>query len=522
MRGDSKGPESGRRVTARMASWTAMAASQRRSCAPRGVRGSADLEEEVTAGVGFRVGGSRAGVMANRRFESDSCGHHATYVPFAIAREERDAFARLFCHLGRRALVTPASTVSDGLQASPPEATSWRAHIPALDSVRGLAVLAVMLLHFTMLIPGSVLAHVFVEVVEIGWAGVDLFFVLSGFLITGVLLGARGGPGFFRNFYARRTLRIFPLYYAFLFALFVVWPLLIGGAAEPRGPMLLTLAYLNNFLFALGGWDAVPGHTTHLWSLAIEEQFYLLWPLVVFWVSRRVLIRVCWSLLAAAWFIRIALFWRWPTGLPGYALLPARVDALAAGAVLAALVREPGWSVRLRPWVPRLLLMGFGLLLLNEVIGIGRAEAEHFLTPLYLRVQLLAFPAVAMLSVALVLTAVLPRHATAPLVWDREVLRRLGKFSYAMYLFHVPIRNVMRDHVFVDGVFPPLLGSTLLTQTLATAAAILSTYVLAFMSWHLFERHFLQLKRYFEYRRVDHASRPMQEPVLATVGERPI
>jgi peptidoglycan/LPS O-acetylase OafA/YrhL len=216
-----------------------------------------------------------------------------------------------------------------------------RAHIPVLDGMRGIAVLCVMVLHFTLVDAVTGTERIFFDVARVGWVGVDLFFVLSGFLITGILYDAKGGAHFFRNFYMRRVLRIFPLYYAFLFLVLVALPTVRPTAVVPGETQLWLWTYLSNILFARVGWEGVPGHTTHLWSLAIEEQFYMLWPLVVFFASRRRLVQICIGAIVFAELTRIGLHYTAPNGIAGYALMPARIDALGVGALVAVLAREP-------------------------------------------------------------------------------------------------------------------------------------------------------------------------------------
>src|SRR5687767_2907742 len=159
--------------------------------------------------------------------------------------------------------------------------------IPALDGLRGIAIILVMLHHFTYYRPNSGIDAQIASVLFFGWAGVDLFFVLSGFLITGILLDTRDSKRYFSTFYARRTLRIFPLYYLVLLLAFVVLPkfpalhpVLLGQVGPvdlpPQWPYWL---YLTNFSIADGGW--VHGWVDVAWSLAIEEQFYLVWPLMI-------------------------------------------------------------------------------------------------------------------------------------------------------------------------------------------------------------------------------------------------
>jgi peptidoglycan/LPS O-acetylase OafA/YrhL len=156
--------------------------------------------------------------------------------------------------------------------------------MPSLDGLRGLAIGGVLASHFLDRWPLSTGAdRAFLAVVGLGWSGVDLFFVLSGLLITGILVDTLGAPRWWRSFLARRTLRIFPLYYL---ALAIFW--VAGPAAGLIDPWTLRRwgwwywSYLGNWAFAAG--QTIPS-LTHLWSLAVEEQFYLFWPLLV-WLAR--------------------------------------------------------------------------------------------------------------------------------------------------------------------------------------------------------------------------------------------
>src|SRR5690606_28281082 len=244
--------------------------------------------------------------------------------------------------------------------------TSRTYYLP-LDGVRGLAVLAVMLLHFTLFVPMDGAERFLNGWLQTGWIGVDLFFVLSGFLITGILMDTRDDPHHFRNFYARRTLRIFPLYYAYLVLLFLVLPALHEGyamehATDDRRIWLWT--YMGNFLMARG-WEAMPSHTTHLWSLAVEEQFYLVWPLLVFAVRRRWLMALCGLTFLGAILTRAYLATQGAAA-AAYVLTPARMDTLAAGALVAVVLRQRGPDA-VRALILPMLASGLFL------IGVGTA-----------------------------------------------------------------------------------------------------------------------------------------------------
>lgn len=409
-------------------------------------------------------------------------------------------------------MTTPDAIVSvpstDSVSARADDNTgqpAGRAHtgrIRSIDGLRGVAVLTVMLLHFTLMRPSNLWEGGLVQLLDLGWIGVDLFFLVSGFLITGILWEARGTDGYFWRFYTRRTLRIFPLYYAFLFALLVVLPLLLSQyeaehATNDRRIWLWT--YLSNFLMARDGWEGMPSHTTHLWSLAVEEQFYLIWPLVVFLLSYRGLVGTCLAILGLSPLVRAALDHALPNGIAAYTLLPARLDSLALGALLALLVRTGPSTIDLRRGGVWLLGTGtvglIGLSTLGHLHGWG-----GLLPPLHYDVQVVGYSliAVAFGGVLLLALTAAPGSRLDRLLATR-FLQSLGKYSYALYLFHVPLRNIIRERVRDAGGLPRIGGSELPAQILLFVVAIGITWCLAVVSWHFFEKHWLRLKDQVPY-----------------------
>jgi len=371
-----------------------------------------------------------------------------------------------------------------------------RPHLPALDGLRGVAVLVVMLHHMTVFTPVTTIDHGFAAIVGQGWGGVDLFFVLSGFLITGILLDAKPGPRFFRNFYARRVLRIFPLYYTVVFFSLVILPLIPHAKAQRFGSISGDEPYywlhLSNFSIALRE-KIRHGILDVSWSLAIEEQFYLIWPLLVFLLKPRTLLKVCAALIVVSLGARFACVATGRHWLYTYALTPCRMDGLALGGVVAILTRRGVSAATLR--TP---LQIIGVISLAALIAMRLLDGDLLEHP-WGRIwagTLVAFVAGWMLVSALAA----PMDSLVGRFFANRFLRMLGKYSYALYLFHLPLRALIRDTVYGPERFPKLMGSQLPGQLLFYVFALAISLAAAMLSWHLYEKHFLKLKRFFPER----------------------
>jgi peptidoglycan/LPS O-acetylase OafA/YrhL len=375
--------------------------------------------------------------------------------------------------------------------------------IPVLDGVRGLAILLVLAFHENVVTGDRVTTSFdwwFLRAAGVGWSGVDLFFVLSGFLITGILLDARGDPHYFRNFYARRTLRIFPLYYAVVFLSLVVIPNLPAGVVPAaklqrfgsiEGDGIWYWLYLSNFAIArAGAWRH--GILDVSWSLAIEEQFYLLWPTLVALLGRRRLAGACVALLVGAPLVRLWLTLWEVNPIAVYIVTPGRLDPLAVGALLAVAAREPG-GLRALARPARWVFAGTFAALAAWFVWRGGIDG---LAP---AVQIAGYSALAWLFGALlVLVLVAPGDTLLHRVFASGFLRSFGKYSYALYLFHLPVRAALRDTVYGQDQFPRILGSLVPGQILFYAISTALAFGLAMLSWALFEKRFLALKRHFE------------------------
>jgi peptidoglycan/LPS O-acetylase OafA/YrhL len=358
--------------------------------------------------------------------------------------------------------------------------------------------------------PETLVDRVYVNLARLGWSGVDLFFVLSGFLITGLLVDGKGGPHYYRNFYIRRTLRIFPLYYAFLFFTLRVapwlWPYtelaaMARESMEGRSEAWYWL-YGSNVLFAR---DENFGHPNLAvtWSLAIEEQFYLVWPFVVAITSRRTLMWTCGGLIVTALGLRIALVLEDAHSLLPYVLPVCRMDALASGALVALAMRgdragPPRAPARLLT-LARAAGASAGVILFSVWLLEDPFDNADWSEPL---MQTAGYTALALGYAAVVaLAAGDPADSRLARFFSCSALRMLGRYSYALYLFHVPVRRFIRDEYFPVASFPTWLGSPLPGQLLFYIAATAPALALAWISWHLYERQWLALTRYFPYPR---------------------
>lgn len=416
--------------------------------------------------------------------------------------------------------MTDSAPQPEALARSP---VNLSGHMPPLDGLRGAALLMVLVYHAAL---GTFrpagggyhkLDYYYYHLASIGWSGVDLFFVLSGFLITGILIDARSRQGYFRNFYMRRVLRIFPLYYLLLLVVFLLMPLVLGLLHDP--PPQLTenfqqpqdgsawwfFAYLSNFYAAqVGHLGGALGETNRalavLWSLAIEEQFYMVWPLVVFLVPRQALGWVCVAVIFTAMGCRAFLLlaepgWFVHTPVAVYVLPFCRMDGLAMGALVAVLGRRAGGIEALRRWGWAMVLIGVTWMSVCLVVSM---KTDFGLTSSRARPMQLAGYSVLALGFAGGLILLLnTRRGPVRWLFTSRPLTQVGQVSYGMYLFHLPIIYALSAYGFRPDAMPKVAGMWLPAQLVFTLVVLAVTYLVAFLSWHAFEKHLVVLKRYF-------------------------
>jgi peptidoglycan/LPS O-acetylase OafA/YrhL len=347
-----------------------------------------------------------------------------------------------------------------------------REKIPQLDALRGIAILLVIAHNATLHYGTTSYLH---PLFDRGWMGVDLFFVLSGFLISGILLDTKESPNYFKNFYARRILRIWPLYYCLLAFMFLVLPRVSASEGvtifAKSSPWWAYPLFLQNFLLPLSTDAAGPLGVT--WSLAIEEQFYLVWPIIVRFLSRRQVAILAVAGIAASPVLRYFLA---AHHVHIYANFFCRLDGLMLGAFLAALVRSKDF-VR-----ERFVGVALAVLIVAAPLAVVM-DLRHE--------EWIVFTFTSIAAGALVYLAMFWRQKWVQWPLTNRFLLFTGTISYGLFLLHkIAFAGVDGLHVkYVQHPFV-MLG-----------VILIGSYVLAITSWNVLEQPFLRLKRFFTLRR---------------------
>jgi peptidoglycan/LPS O-acetylase OafA/YrhL len=372
-----------------------------------------------------------------------------------------------------------------------------RPYYGSLDGLRALAFFAVFCWHCGREVFSS-------RVLDWGWAGVDLFFVLSGFLITGILFDSLDSNEYFHNFYTRRSLRIFPLYYFFWFSLLLLTPVLKIAWNRYN---LTEAIYLGNFFTpgAILGKHALPGSITwslpglsghrnllvdHFWSLCVEEQYYLIWPAVIYLVRARTrLLMICVIGIICSPLLRLAILHFYPTQLPAFGLYYptyVRCDSLLWGSAIALLLRAPKAlpidRVRKAAWLGLVLPLATIFLVVYLRGGVGRVPiTDPFICTF-------GYSLIAIAGSALLFLAIFPGSPFASFLQARPLVA-VGRVSYGMYISHEilltpldPLRLSLMEHR-LGFLFPILI--------------FVFCFCLARFSFRFIESPFLRLKDRF-------------------------
>ena len=356
-------------------------------------------------------------------------------------------------------------------------------YVPQLDGLRGIAILSVLLGHLQPRFP---LFHSAGPAAQYNFMGVDLFFVVSGFLITGILLDSVGSDHYLRNFYVRRVLRIWPLYFALLGFVFIVLPLIFP---EERArifalchPWQAYLVFAQNFhAHTLG---IMPLFVT--WSLAVEEQFYFAWPLIVLLLPRRAIpgFLIAVALLSPAFRGLAQMRGASPETL--YTCTIFRLDSISAGALLAVWVRSKGFS----RVAARRLLMG---LMAAGFVGCFVTLVWLWYLPVCANLR---YSAVAIFFLGLVGWALLAEARSVSIRFlSASWLRYTGKICFGLYLLHTIVFDVLTPERLA------FLGSSWSGSLAIVIIDLAAVFLVAGCSWRFFEAPILAQKHRFEYGR---------------------
>jgi peptidoglycan/LPS O-acetylase OafA/YrhL len=346
--------------------------------------------------------------------------------------------------------------------------------IPAFDGLRGIAILAVLLYHCHPRLQGTPLEAFIVW----GWSGVSLFFVLSGFLITGIILDAGDSPRFYSNFFARRFLRIWPAYWLLLFLFYFFFPFIFSGYKWmfhdiARAPWLYLLLFIQNL------WPiALPGAIGPTWSLAIEQQFYIFWTPLAHRLHARWLILGALIMMAASPMVRLYFGDRFT---PTHTL--THLDGLAVGSLIAIALRLFRWPITAWRWITR------------AALAIGTAGVILMLhrgSPFTDTLLAIGFG-------GMLLAALLGSAAQRPTLYCRLLTFRpllfVGKISYGLYVSHILVFSILGGYV--DKPLDPYgIPGNLAIVAIRLAASI----SFAALMWYRFEKPILGLKRHFNFR----------------------
>ena len=371
--------------------------------------------------------------------------------------------------------------------------------IKELDGLRGIAVVLVMALHLfkraAYFTEHPVLLG-FTKLTTVGWVGVDIFFTLSGFLITSILLKSKTDEHYFKNFYVRRALRIFPLYYAAIaFVLFFAPKVEEEFTNQLSTALPIMLLYQQNWALLFKDFH-ITQYLGITWSLAIEEQFYFLWPFIVYKLDRNTLIKVSIGYIAVSILGRVLGTLLWPnlgeSSTFFYYTSFARFEEMLFGGLLATFLTYEGALEKVKRYALPLFLASFTVFVALHILSLpGDPHPEHASLPLTLG----GYTTAALFTLGLIgIFVTSPPQNLFRRFFANPVLTFLGKYSYSMYLFHMTAALILLDvfwHSELRGWKPYFLYPL---------SVYVVTVIIALLTWNLLEKHMLGLKKYFEYK----------------------
>jgi peptidoglycan/LPS O-acetylase OafA/YrhL len=342
--------------------------------------------------------------------------------------------------------------------------------IPSLDGVRGFAALMVIFFHYFIAVnPSTQLLALLNKIAVFGQTGVSLFFVLSGFLITRILLNSKEDSNYFKNFYARRSLRIFPLYFLFLILYFYFLPFLIDQNINASS--WFYWVYLQNIAMTFNWVNNGP---FHFWSLAVEEHFYMFWPFIVYFFDINKILFSGLFLIVISFVLR---FYLTDANYETFYFTFTRMDDLVLGTFLAILEKKNLLGFRSKKLFAKTLIF---LFILNLVPWLFIDLISHFW------LQIFKYPLIASFYFALIGYLLSDLGSKTSTFFKFSWLRFSGKISYGLYVYHPVVfllgaKYFQHCNVFID-----------------FSLLVFITFILSTLSFYIFENQFAKLKRHFE------------------------
>jgi len=351
-------------------------------------------------------------------------------------------------------------------------------YYPGIDGLRGLAVILVLIYH----------NFFYLKITWYGQFGVDLFFAISGFLITEILLKSISSEKYFTSFYGRRLMRIFPIYYLCLALIFFILPdqlLLDATLKTSKADQWWFWTYLQNWFYAIHGVLVGTAPITHFWTLAVEEQFYLLWPPIIFLVrDLKKLLVICIAILITINAIRFFTWLYFMENIDQFSFTLTRCDGILTGSALAVLKQTGQFkkSILLKIAFVILILLNGIYLLIGTVFD---------LRPNYLNIA--GFTSISIFCTWVLYLTISNSRTILKKILLIYPLKFFGKYSYGIYVFHFPVMFLL--HPTFEKWLWPLFGS----RIPETLLLIFIEVIIAVIVYHLYEKHFLKLKKFFPY-----------------------
>ena len=371
--------------------------------------------------------------------------------------------------------------------------TNQLQHLPQLDGLRAIAIFLVLLAHFfnineaNLSVSSPLLGPILSKLTQFGVEGVTLFFILSGYLISKILINNKSSDNYFSSFLMRRVLRIFPLYYLILFLSFFIFPLFFAVPQEAQ-PIIqeqwMLWTYLSNAHFLnISSWDIdLYPNFGHFWTLSVEEHFYLLWPLLIYFIATNRISLWMWFVFIfslVSWFLgQYISFFSWTT--------LTYASSLAVGGLIAHYERTDNSNlIKYTKWVQKHAYLYVFLFLIAVFLPRSFGFLGDFIVHI---LSIIIFSALLLVVIEDKITFL-----------NSQILIFIGKISYGIYVYHAWLRPFFKEPFYENFIQSYGVENSLLITVAYTLVSSMISIFIAWVSWELFEKKILKFKKYFPY-----------------------